>query len=275
VHYKSPREFQGKRVLVVGGGNSGFDIASDAANFADRAFISVRRGYHILPKHIFGKPIDAFFRSGPQLHARIAQPVLALLLRIVVGDLTSYGLPAPDHKPLESHPLVNSQLLHHLAHGNITPKADVVELAGNEVSFADGSTEQVDLIVYATGYKHEIPLLHDLDTGGGAPSLFANLVVTGHRNLFAAGHFESDGGAYPLVSKQAEVLALLVTSLERSNEARRWLDRLTSGPQPDLSGGIRHIPTARHDISLQTEAYERFLSRMRGQLARYAGGKQQ
>ncbi|MBD0273568.1 MAG: NAD(P)/FAD-dependent oxidoreductase [Acetobacteraceae bacterium] len=100
--YRSPDELVGKRVLVVGGGNSACDIACDAAARAERAFISMRRGYYFLPKHLFGKPTDAFFRSGPHIPARIAQPLLAALLRLVVGDLTRYGLPRPDHEVLRA-----------------------------------------------------------------------------------------------------------------------------------------------------------------------------
>jgi cation diffusion facilitator CzcD-associated flavoprotein CzcO len=127
-YYRSPVEFSGKRVLIVGGGNSGCDIACDAAVTAEQSFISVRRGYHFLPKHIFGQPTDAFFRSGPHLPAWLAQPLLAGLLRILVGNPHRYGLPKPDHKVLESHPIVNSQLLHHLAHGDIQAKPDIKEL---------------------------------------------------------------------------------------------------------------------------------------------------
>lgn len=259
VRYRSPREFSGKRVLIVGGGNSGCDIACDAAAHADRAFISLRRGYHFLPKHLFGKPTDVFFRSGPQPHPRIAQPLLAVILRLVVGDLTRYGLRAPDHKPLASHPIVNSQLLHHLAHGDITPKADVAELDGRRVRFADGSTEEVDLIVYATGYRHEIPLLREtLGSNGGPPALWGTMFVPEHPTLFVAGHFESDGGAYPLVSRQAALFA----DLAASSAARDRLRARLRGPAPDLTGGIRHIDSPRHGIHVNSETFGKFIRRL-------------
>jgi cation diffusion facilitator CzcD-associated flavoprotein CzcO len=69
--YRSPLEFHGERVLIVGLGNSGADIACDAAANADAAFVSVRRGYHLIPKHLFGMPIDEFADSGPQLPVRL------------------------------------------------------------------------------------------------------------------------------------------------------------------------------------------------------------
>ena len=71
--YRDPIEFRGRRVLVVGLGNSGADIVCDAALIADASFLSVRRGYHVIPKHIFGIPADEFGESGPSLpHPRRA-----------------------------------------------------------------------------------------------------------------------------------------------------------------------------------------------------------
>jgi hypothetical protein len=272
VRYRSPREFNGKRVLIVGGGNSGCDIACDAATHADRALISFRRGYHILPKHLFGKPTDVFFRSGPQPHARIAQPILGAILRLVVGDLTRYGLQKPDHKPLASHPIVNSQLLHHLSHGNIAAKPDVARFAGRTVHFTDGTSEELDLVVFAIGYRHEIPFLGPVlgtngaggsgigerESGQSAHELWAKMFVPGHPTLFVAGHFESDGGAYPLVSRQAELFATLATD----PSTREALARRLRAPAPDLTGGIRHIDSPRHGIHVNSEAYGGFIRRL-------------
>jgi cation diffusion facilitator CzcD-associated flavoprotein CzcO len=259
VHYRSPKEFMGKRVLVVGGGNSACDIASDAATFAERAFISVRRGYYILPKHIFGKPTDLFFRSGPQPNLKIAQPLLTLVLKLVVGDLTRYGLPAPDHKPLETHPIVNSQLLHHLSHGDITAKPDVAEFAGREVRFTDGSRAEVDVVVFATGYRHELPCLDGtLGSNGGPPRLWGQMFSPAHPNLFVAGFFESDSGAYPLHSRQAEIFATLASS----KRAQERLAQRMRVPTPDLTGGIRHVNSPRHAIHVNAETYVKFMRRL-------------
>jgi len=114
VTYRGIDEFRGKRVLIVGLGNSGADIACDAAASAAETYVSVRRGYHIIPKHIFGTPTDVFSEKGPKLPLVVERPVLTRMLRLLQGDLTRLGLPRPDHKLLESHPLLNSQLVHHL-----------------------------------------------------------------------------------------------------------------------------------------------------------------
>ena len=264
VRYRSPSEFDHKRALIVGGGNSACDIACDAATRATKTVISMRRGYHFLPKHVFGKPTDAFFRGGPHLSPRIAQPLLTALLKLLVGDLRRFGLPAPDHRVLESHPIMNTQILHFLAHGDIGAKPDIVRLDGRRVHFRDGSSEEIDLIVWATGYRPTIPFLENAlparDRTG--PELFGALFPR-IANLYVLGHFESDGGAYPLVSKQAELVALLAHSDAASPDAtRQWIARLTSERRPDLSGGVRYVQSLRHANYAQFETYDAYLSRL-------------
>lgn len=264
VRYRSPSEFDDKRVLIVGGGNSACDIACDAATRARRTVISMRRGYHFLPKHVLGKPTDAFFRSGPHLSPKIAQPMLTGLLKLLVGDLRRFGLPAPDHRVLESHPIMNTQILHYLAHGDVVARPDVVRLDGRRVHFRDGTSEELDLVVWATGYRPTIPFLESAlpGRGGIGPELFGAL-FPGLPNLYVLGHFESDGGAYPLVSKQAELVALLAQADATAPDAtRRWLARLTAGPRPDLSGGVRYVQSIRHANYAQFETYQSYLARL-------------
>ncbi len=267
--YRSLAEFAGKRVLVVGGGNSGCDIACDAAATASRAFISMRRGYHFLPKHIFGQPTDAFFRSGPHLPAWLAQPLLAGLLRVLVGDLRRYGLPKPDHKVLESHPIVNSQLLHYLAHGDIAARPDVAELRGRTVRFTDGSEEEIDLIVYATGYRASIPVLEEslLPGGTGVAPFFLNIFHE-RPNLYAVGLFETDGAAYPIVSKQAALIAALIRAESESPAVVEWFRNLRAGKPPELRGGIRYLKSQRHAIYVQYDEYVHFLEKTLRKIAR-------
>jgi hypothetical protein len=171
--YRSAETFRGKRVLVVGLGNSGADIACDAATHADAAFISVRRGYHIIPKHLFGVPVDEFAERGPQLPLRWKRPLFTALIRLLHGDPRRYGLPKPDHKLFESHPLLNSQLLHHLQHGDVAIRPEIERLQGNRALFVDGSSEIIDLVLYATGYDWAIPYAEDyFDWCEGRPDLY-------------------------------------------------------------------------------------------------------
>jgi cation diffusion facilitator CzcD-associated flavoprotein CzcO len=82
VDYRSSAELRGKRVLVVGGGPTACDVASDAAITADHAVISMRRGYWFIPKHVFGRPADVFAEGGPQLPIWLEQKVFGAILKL-------------------------------------------------------------------------------------------------------------------------------------------------------------------------------------------------
>jgi cation diffusion facilitator CzcD-associated flavoprotein CzcO len=141
--YKSAEQLRGRRVLVVGAGNSGCDIAVEAAQHAEAAFLSLRRGYHFLPKFLLGAPVDGGNAFLHRWHAPLwlRRWITGWLVHIAQGPLERYGLPAPDHALFETHPIVNSQLLYWLGHGKIGVRPDVQELAGDRVRFIDGREE--------------------------------------------------------------------------------------------------------------------------------------
>ena len=150
--------FEDKRVLVVGAGNSGCDIAVDAVHYAKSVDISVRRGYYFVPKYIFGKPADTLGGKRP-LPAWIKQRLDAKVLQWFTGDPVRFGFPKPDYRMYESHPVVNSLVLHHIGHGDIGVRADIARLDGDTVHFKDGSARDYDLILCATGYKLHYPFI--------------------------------------------------------------------------------------------------------------------
>ena len=258
-------EFRGKRVLIVGAGNSGCDIACDAAIAADAAFISLRRGYHFIPKHLMGKPADVFAHEGPHLPMWLTQKVFALLLRFINGDLTRLGLPAPDHKIFESHPIVNTQLLHYLGHGDIRAKSDVDHLEGRHVIFTDGNREEIDLVLCATGYEWKIPYVDpdEFSWKAGRPDLYMNLFVKGHANLFSLGFMETNGGAYKLFDNMADLIARAILA-ERDDpaQANRFHARL-GAHQPDLSGGVTYVSSDRHATYVNIDAYQKAMAALR------------
>ena len=192
--YKSADVFDGKRVLIIGAGNSGCDIAVDAVHRAKHVDMSVRRGYHFVPKYVFGKPADAI-GGKVTLPFKLKQKVDGLLLKQFTGDPTRFGFPEPDHELYESHPIVNSLILHHLGHGDIRIKADVERFAGNQVLFKDGDSEDYDLILLATGYKLHYPFIdsHHLNWKGAAPHLYLNCFHPEYNNLFLMGMVEAAG----------------------------------------------------------------------------------
>jgi hypothetical protein len=271
--YRSPEEFAGRRVLVVGGGNSGVDIACDAAVSAERALLSLRRGYHFVPKYVFGIPSDVFAHSGPPLPAWLEQRVFGFLIRrVLVGDLTRFGLPEPDHPILASHPIMNTRVLHHLGHGDLEARPDVKAIEDREVVFVDGSRDEVDLVLLATGYRRAYPFLELPRFEGVARGdreirpgeLHLTLLDREFPTLAFMGIFETDGAAYDLFARQAEVVAGTLLAL-RGDRAVDVRHRVATGT-PDQRGGNRYIDSPRHDFYVTGRAYRRALAGMAGML---------
>ena len=107
--YKQPSQLTGRRVLIIGAGNSGCDIAVDAVHHAAAVDMSVRRGYYFVPRYIFGRPSDTLNQGRP-LPARIKQAVDSRVLKMFTGDPVRFGFPKPDYRIYESHPIVNTMV---------------------------------------------------------------------------------------------------------------------------------------------------------------------
>ncbi len=245
--YRSPKEFDGKRVVIVGLGNSGADIACDAARAAAETYVSVRRGYYFIPKHIFGKPADEFSADGPRLPLWLETPIFSLLQKLLVGDLSKYGMPKPDHRILESHPLMNDQLVHHLRHGDVLLKADIERFDGERVVFADGSDVAADLVLFATGYSRRIAYLAEgAVEGTWAASNPLTCFSSKYPTLFTLGYAELNGALFPHLSRLAALIAHVAHAmLHNPSEAERFRSWLATASL-DLAGGRHLIDTPRH-----------------------------
>jgi cation diffusion facilitator CzcD-associated flavoprotein CzcO len=246
----------GERVLVVGGGNSACDIAVEVGNDPTRtALMSVRRGYWLLPKTLLGKPVSELDRGRLPLWAQRA--MLRVALAIVVGPHERYGLPKPDHKPFERHPVVNSQLPYALRHGRVVAKPDIARLDGGTVHFTDGTCAAVDTIVWATGYDVAFPFLEPdpFVWRDGLPLRQLGMLAPDVAGLYVFGVLQPRGGAGPIISRLAELLAAIV----RAQAAR-----------PDVPiatlVGRREIPDAKHLVGVsealrRIERWDRTLAR--------------
>lgn len=205
--YRSPDELRGKRVLVLGGGNSGCDVASEAARVGASAEWSLRRGYWFMPKTFFGTPSVEFM--NPWLPVPAQRLVLRGLIRTVVGRYERYGLPTPDHKLFEAHPTVSTEVFHYLKHGRLAVRPDVADVRGDELVFSDGTTGRYDLVVCATGYDVSFPFLPDglVRIDGKAPRLYGGVMTRDHRHLYIVGAFQPRYGLGPLVRPMSVLLA--------------------------------------------------------------------
>jgi amino acid transporter len=265
VSYRSAASLEGKRVLIVGAGNSGVDIACDAARSADRSVISLRRGYHFVPKHIFGVPTDVFLGG----HVRLPKGVVvpddpSKMLGALTGDLTRYGLPAPDHKVLESHPIMNTQILHYLAHGDLCAKGDVATFTPAGAVFADGTQEEFDLVLFATGYEYRIPYLDTelFEWKQGHPQLYLNIFHRKLKGLAVLGFVEFASAGYQRFDEMAQ-MAAMDAYIEQSTEGCAEWTRMKVEHHPNLRGTTNYIDSPRHANYVDVAVYRRILSEIR------------
>jgi hypothetical protein len=262
--YKDPAQLRGRKVLVVGGGNTGCDIAVEAAQQATTVWHSTRRGYYYAPKYVFGRPAD-------QVNARMLKWRLPLWLRqwlyrrtvqLTAGDVTRYGLPAPDHRPYESHPVVNSQLVYYLGHGRITPVADVARFDGGSVELSDGRRIEPDLVVTATGYLPRFeflaPELLDSDDEG-RPDLHLHAFARRHPTLAVVGLVQADAGLFPVAHWQSVAVARWLR-LRATDPARAAVVQRRESTRPLKSWTRRKVvPTSRHWFEVSHTHYLRAL----------------
>ncbi|MCW2853351.1 MAG: monooxygenase [Nocardioides sp.] len=256
--YKSPTAFAGKRVLIIGAGNSGCDIAVDAVHHAASVDLSVRRGYYFVPKYLFGKPADTL-NQGKPLPRRVKQAIDTRVLRMFTGDPTRFGFPKPDYRIYESHPIVNTLVLHHLGHGDLRVRPDVERLDGDGVAFRDGTRSAYDVVVLATGYHLHYPFLDPAllrwRGRGSAPDLYLNIFTQADRDLFVLGMIEASGIGWQGRYEQAELVASYLRARRDDPAAAGALEERVSGPRPDLSGGYHYLGLERMSYYVNKDAY--------------------
>ena len=272
--YKSPDVFRGKRVLIIGAGNSGCDIAVDAVHHAAAIDMSVRRGYYFVPRYLFGKPADTLNQGRP-LPARIKQFVDSRVLKVFTGDPVRFGFPKPDYKIYESHPIVNTLVLHHLGQGDLQVMADVDRFDGKTVHFRDGSASDYDLIVLATGYKLNYPFIDrkHLSWTGMAPKLFLNMFgisavgtstagadagAHAFNGVYVLGMIEASGIGWQGRYEQAELLAHYLAA---SADVRAQFEAEAAKPWPDLTGGYKFLALERMSYYVNKDAYRGVVKR--------------
>lgn len=203
-YYKNADPYKGKRVLVLGFGNSAMDIAVETSRVSVMTYLAVRRGFHIIPKYILGRPLDQ--SALPDwIPSGLFRKSIDLALRLQVGDLTHYGLPKPDHEALHAHPTVSSDILLRITHGRVKVKPNIKQLDGDGVIFVDGSREQIDSIVYCTGYKVTFPFFKPelLAAPNNELPLFRRVFHPQYKDLFFLGLLQPLGAIMPLAETQS------------------------------------------------------------------------
>jgi dimethylaniline monooxygenase (N-oxide forming) len=265
--YRTPAPFQGRRVLVVGAGQSAAEIAVEVAGVAARTCLSMRAGVHVLPRWIGGRPYDA---TDVDPLNRLPWTLLNLLYgRRVARELgpPPARWPVPARRLLEGIPIVSSDLLPAVRRGEVALKPAIRRLEADRVRFADGTEELIDRIVYATGYRIDLPFLAPslLAPQGRELPLYRRIVPPGLGGLLFAGFVDAPGGLLPVVETQAEwIAAALSGRLRLPGPGRMWraIDR---GERRSRQRFPEKHP---HSIRCDPHAYRRLL---RSELRRVPG----
>jgi len=208
--YKEPKQLQGERVLVIGGGNSGCDIACESARVGAAADWSLRSGYWFLPKTAFGVPLtDLPIWSLPVWLQRL---ILRTVVRAFIGDYRQYGLQKPGHKLFERHPAFGTDVLNYLRQGRIKPRPDIARFAGPKVHFVDGSVGEYDLIVAATGFNNSIPFLprNLVPVENGIVHVYGGAFPAEVKNLYIVGWAQPRNGFGTIISPAAKLYAAMI-----------------------------------------------------------------
>ncbi|MCX7117634.1 MAG: NAD(P)-binding domain-containing protein [Legionellales bacterium] len=242
--YKKSAPFQDQRVLVVGGGNSGCDIAVEVSRVAAKTWISLRSGQHVFPKFIFGKATDIAFSKINWLPNWCKQRLIAAVIGLVQGKYSKYRLKKPLGKPLEVHPTVNSELLYFIRHGKIFPRDAIERFEGDVVHFVDGRQEAFDTIIYATGYQISFPFfkpdLIDFSQCSHIP-LYRKMIHPEFPHLFFIGLFQPQGSIWPLADHQAKIAAGIIRgTLKRPKALLEKIAKETRRTRKHYRASSRH-----------------------------------
>ncbi|CAD5207774.1 unnamed protein product [Bursaphelenchus xylophilus] len=212
--FKDASKFANKRVLIVGLGNSGTDAASEVGQVAKKCFLSTRRGAWILHRTINGTPNDFFSNRrimdymkrtlGREFHAFVMERVFRNCF-----DQRIFGL-KPEHRAYNQNPiLICDELQLRLAAGQVALKPAIKSFSGNSVQFADGSSEQIDEVVMATGFSYSFDYL---ESGKIIPTKDDELGL--YKNMFPLSLMDSKKGTTLAVIGMLQLSGAIMCAME-------------------------------------------------------------
>lgn len=259
--YLDPTPMRGKRMVVVGFGNTAVDIAVECSYVADSLILSCWRGAHVIPRYVLGKPAD-HYPDSPWLPFRLRRLSQGVVRRLILGSPAAHGLPAPGHRFGQASPTISSTLLPCLAEGRILTRRGLVALDGEHAVFADGTRDPADVIVYCTGYEIAFPFFDpavETEVLSQLP-LHLRMFAPGLANAAFIGLVQQWGPLFPVAEAQGEYVAALISGELRQDDAaaqRRQIERERRRIRR------RYVSSTRHEIMLDTGEYLRELKAVR------------
>jgi len=245
--YKKAAPYAGKKVLVIGGGNSACDVAVETARISQKSALSWRRGYYLIPKFMFGLTSDMFALKTRWLPRFLRLPFMKFMLELMQGKNEDIGLPKVTNHILATHPTVNSDLYNAVRHGRVKPKCDVERFDGKTVYFQDGSHEEFDVVIACTGYKikHKFFDKGFINFEKGPVDLLHRMLPADIKNLYFIGLFQPLGCIWPGAELQSKLAAKHLNG--------KWQPKgsLKDLIQNELNNpDVKQLKTARHTITV-------------------------
>jgi cation diffusion facilitator CzcD-associated flavoprotein CzcO len=259
-HYVDPRtplDLFGKRILIVGIGNSAADIAVELSSKAlqNEVTLSTRSGAWIVPKYIAGRPADKYYKTFPYIPLGWQRKVVQWGQPLTNGRPENYGLPTPNHKFFEAHPTQSVELPLRLGSGDVVPKTNVTQLDGDTVHFADGTSSDFDVIIYATGYNITFPFFDEdfLSAPGNRIPLYKRMFSPGIDDLVFVGFAQSTPTLFPFVECQSRLVGAFAAGYYRLPPVAE-MERVIVEDEQKFTGHM--VPTARHTQQVDYFIYE-------------------
>lgn len=250
--YKEPAPFVGKRVCVVGIGNSALDIASDLAVTSSPVVLVARSNALIFPKLVFGRPFWDVVKGlyKPWVPVWLRNKVVRTLVYVVQGDMAALGFPATAKKV---HATSNANIVNHIKYQRVLVKRGIERIEGRRIVFDDGTASEFDTLIAATGYLIDIDFMDKrvAEVKDNALDLYMRMVPPGWSGLYFLGFFNSDSALNWLAEGQIRWIrehetgrAQLPTNAEMlaEIEARKTWVRTTFKDTPRHAIEVEHMP---------------------------------
>ncbi len=211
--YRNPEPFRGERVLVVGCGNSGGEIALDLCQHGVATAVSVRSATNVLPRELFGVPVLAIAVAATKLPTRLADLLTAPILRLKFGRLEKLGLRKLPYGPLaqikrdRQIPLIDIGTIDLMRSGKLEVREGVRQFDGGDVEFADGRRDTFDSVICATGFQPAVDAFLSVDgilDMGGSP---VRSGVETSPGLYFCGFYVSPTGMLREIAGEAKRIA--------------------------------------------------------------------
>lgn len=258
--YREPEPFRGQRVLVVGVGNSGLDVAADVAPDAGQTLVAARSPVLIMPRMVLGVPTARVLGalSKPWMPWPVQRAIMRTISRVFHGTMEQWGMRTPVTR---THPASNATFMAHVSYRRITMKPGVADVDGTTVRFDDGSAEEVDTIIAATGYEIDLPFLPDevSPVRERRMEAYQRVVHPERPGLYFVGFFNVSGGAnISMMDTQSAWVAALVGG-------RCGLpspSRMRADVRRERARNARRFPgTARYGLELEPARYKKRVAR--------------